>query len=61
MIDESFPDRAAMATEMFRYYDNLIKRFTYKNRGTLLDMSGNIIWEEDYDAWQLRIKDNVDI
>lgn len=58
MIDElNTPERTPANAEMFAYYDMLVKRMSHKSRGALISMSGNLIWQEDYDAWQLRLKE----
>lgn len=53
------PERTPANAEMFAYYDMVAKRISHKGRGALIDMAGRLIWQEDYDAWQLRIKELI--
>ena len=61
MIDEfNVPERTPTNAEMFAYYDKLVQKIHNRKRGALIDMSGRLWWLEDYDAWQLRLKELED-
>lgn len=45
--------------EVFDYYDKMMKSVQQMHRGILIDRLGNVLWQEDYGAWQLRIKEIV--
>lgn len=63
MIDEfNLPERTPYNAEvsgrdLISYYDKLIQKIQNRKRGALIDMSGRLWWLEDYDAWQLRLKE----
>lgn len=61
MIDEfNVPERTPDNAEMFAYYDRVMSSIQQMHRGMLIDRLGNVLWEEDYDAWQLRLKELAD-
>lgn len=45
--------------EIFNYYTMMMRYSHQAHRGQLIDMFGTVLWQEDYEAWQLRLKEVV--